>query len=505
MTATRSRSYSIQHVPDLSYVNTIAVDQGTQAGRSYVRSWGRKRQAGPSKMKRKIKQWDNRKVMPRVTGRGDYKTNLRSLARMAQSVGRELVPKGTFSKLGSQLGGRFGSFLGGGDADMTAAGNSAGKYAGDSFAQMIGFGDYQVKANSLMDLPMGQQVASFGNMSNATVIKHREFIRNIHVPSGVDVDPRVFKNLQLQLNPGLASVFPWLSSLAGNYQEYQFIGCIFEFRSTCSDSATVLPLGSVIIASNYDTADVRYYDKRQMQNSQFCVSAKPSKGLIHPIECDPKVTFVPIKYIRTHGLPDGTDVRLYDHCNVQIATEGLPTDATGSIGELWVSYEVALYKPCLGVTLSLRDHFYNTTGVSTAAYFGTSTSSLVNRTNPSSILGCTLGDAGIINLPAGMASGVYYVLLRWTGTAAFVTTATTLVTTYSDLTAVTTKNLFINDSVGITNDANTSEETALQRSFHFEVLDSLSESETITITGITFASNPTSFEIFIQNCPVGQL
>ena len=67
-------------------------------------------------------------------------------------------------------------------------------------------------------------------------------------------------------------------------------------------------------------------------------------SVFHPIECDPKVTAQEVLYIRSTGVPDGDDQRLYDWGNFQIATSGFQ-GASVTIGELWVTYDIALIKP----------------------------------------------------------------------------------------------------------------------------------------------------------------
>lgn len=371
------------------------------------------------------KQWDNRRTMPRYSGRGDYKTTLRNIGKAIQTVGRQVVPAGTFAKLGSAMGAGTAGYLTANPYAATAGGY-AGGYAGDKFSQLVGFGDYQVKANSLMDLPMGQQVAAFGNMSNATVVRHREFVQNIVVPT----NPTPFAVQKLILNPALRAVFPWLSGLAGSYQEYQIIGCVIEFRSLASESAATLSLGSIAIASNYDTADPDYTDKRQMENSQFCVSGKPSVNMIHPIECDPKITAAPIKYTRSGSIATGTDIRLYDHCNVFVSTEGMPAGTGGAVvGELWITYEIALYKPQLGTVLSLRDHYFGSTAsvgaINTANPLGTNAVVNLPRGGTATGVGTSISPGGVITFPRGTAPGMYEVSVQWFGAAGFCTVAPT--------------------------------------------------------------------------------
>jgi Viral coat protein (S domain). len=370
----------------------------------------RRMRIGPA---RRLAKWDNSSKIPRYHGRGDYRTTLNSIGKAIQSAGRAVVPGGTFQRFGGLLGGAAGMGLSGGNPYAGVAGTALGQGAGSKFAQLVGFGDYQVKANTLVkELDMGSQVAAFGNLSQATIVKHREFITDIAVPAV----PGDFTTLQLSLNPGLANVFPWLSTIASNFQEYEFLGCVFEYKSTSSDTATGLALGSVVMSSNYDTAEDNYHDKREAENSQYCTSAKPSVDFAHPIECDPSVTFVPIKYIRTGAVPTGKDSRLYDHVNVQVSTVGLPVGTTGNIGELWVSYEVALLKPILGQAVTAMDH-YNVVP-SLANEMGVLFASTLPIGGITEGLGTTLTSSRQITLPAGTPAGKYIFEYIWRSSAA---------------------------------------------------------------------------------------
>ena len=50
-------------------------------------------------------------------------------------------------------------------------------------------------------------------------------------------------------------------------------------------------------------------------------------------------------YVRpTLNVPSGSDRRLYDFGNFQIATIGLQGTSV-NVGELWVTYEIELFKP----------------------------------------------------------------------------------------------------------------------------------------------------------------
>jgi len=455
------------------------------------------------------KRWTNKRArptwsyIPRNVGKGDYKSFFAGLGRAVQKVGQRVVPKGAFSQIGERMGQAAGGYATGSSLGAMGGG-MAGKAAGSAFSRLVGFGDYEIKANTLMDLPMGTPVASFGNMSNATIVSHREFIQDIRVLPGAAGTAANFQLQMINLNPGLRSVFPWLSAVAGSYQEYQFLGCVFEFRSLSSDSATSLPLGSIIMASNYDTADPAYPDKRHMENSQFCVSGKPSLNLIHPIECDPKISFSPLKYTRTGAGAANTDNRLYDHCNVMIATEGLPTGSEDSvIGELWCTYEVALYKPQLGVVAALRDHFFDSVGIATATPFGTSANTLAPRGGTANGLGITLSLAGGIILPQGLAPGTYEISVAWAGPAGFCTVTPLFATPAAS--GVTETNYYLDGTSQEFVSPFPALASVRQAAFlHIDVAAPLRSAVTIACT-VTFGAAPTGFDLQVAALPALQI
>jgi len=316
---------------------------------------------------------------------------------------KEAVPGGALSALGTGVGTLFG---------MPAAGGMAGKLA----SQILGFGDYQVKSNALMNVPMGTTVPTFGSMSQGVLISHREFIGDLVAPGTVAWTNKVY-----HLNPGLVDTFPFLSQIGRQFDQYQFEGVIVEFRSTASDYATGTALGSVVIASEYDAADPPYASKSEAENSQYCSSNKPSESFIHPIECDPSVNVLPQLYTRYAGVPSGKDIRMYDHCTVNIATVGNGAAAGTVLGELWINYQVRLFKPQLGPQ-SLVDHFQiDTTTVTTSNRFGTSDTLPTSYSSLGGQIDTSVG-SGVYKFPPNLTSGNYLCIYYATGASTVLTT-----------------------------------------------------------------------------------
>lgn len=245
----------------------------------------------------------------------------------------------------------------------------AGGWLGDKFGTLFGLGAYEVRKNSLT-LPMGVDPPSMHTRSGDTIIAHREYITDI-VTSAT---PGAFNLQSFAINPGLNSTFPWLSEIASSYEEYEMLGCVFEFKTTSSDAlnSTNTALGYVMQATNYNAAAPVFTNKLSMLNTQYSTDCKPSISCLHPIECDPHYNPMMSQYIRSGAVPAGQDQKTYDLGLYQIATGGMQA-ASVVIGELWVTYQVALRKPIYGPQLGagiLSDHFRCST-VSSTAVLGT--------------------------------------------------------------------------------------------------------------------------------------
>jgi len=214
-----------------------------------------------------------------------------------------------------------------------------GRWLGSGIGNILGSGDYQVMGSvpKYNLLTSDVQVPQFSSGRQTNIVCHREYLTDIVGTSGFDVK-------KYPVNPGISTTFPWLSTLAQNYQEYRIHGIIFEFRSLITDFVTGGAPGVIVMATNYNADAPLFSSKQEMENSEYAVATKPTLSLIHGLECAANQTVLPEKYVRTGSVPSGQDLRMYDLGNVQVATQGNPTQL---LGELWVSYCVEFYKPRL--------------------------------------------------------------------------------------------------------------------------------------------------------------
>jgi len=240
------------------------------------------------------------------------------------------------------------------------AGIAGGYYKGGDRAmdRLAGLGAYshkRIRRNTLLRPDPPMIANSFRGDENSTVIRHREFIKNI---TSSDVAGG-FKIETFPINPAQPAAFPWLSTVAANFEEYSFEGLCFEFQSTSSDaiaSSTNLALGSVMMVTQYDVENPPFTNAQSLLNYDWAQSSKVSQTALHFVECDPRQIVMPRLFTRNPS-ESTDDLRFTDHGNFSIATEGLQGTSV-MIGRLWVSYQIRLSKPKLSQTPAVTGSYY---------------------------------------------------------------------------------------------------------------------------------------------------
>jgi hypothetical protein len=345
---------------------TVVVSKA--ASRSQAKGSGRSKSRNISPAEREARRLQSERdkatnAMVRIAGDGGYKEWLSAN-----------VPKGTFAKAGGAAGGALGGFLGdrlGLGGPGRALGKFAGGALGDLMSHITGFGDYQVKVNSLLnggaEVPEGMPVPQFVDKGHCVTVCHREFIGNVYVPS----NPADFVLTSYRVNPANSGLFVFLSQLGWNYQQWAPRGMVFVFKSMSSSTVTAGgPLGTVAMAMNYNAGLPEFADMREMLNSEYATATKPSSSIVHAIECDPALSSYPVRYIGD-AEEASSDPQMYDWGLFQIATSGLPGTAGDILGELWVSYEIDLFKPRIAPYPLNNGVLTTTSGVAADAILGT--------------------------------------------------------------------------------------------------------------------------------------
>jgi hypothetical protein len=285
-----------------------------------------------------------------LRGKGDYSQEIMDLPKplprleakidhLEKMLTKSHANANANSSLGSSVGRALGTLVGQGDL-----GGMAGKAAGTLMSKYFGHGDYTLKSNSLFpgrnsSSAAGPVVPKFSNQGKrGTRIIERECLGDL-ISSAT---PGQFNNTPYPINPTNSATFPWLSKLAVNYDQWEPNGIVFEFVSTSSEfNGASQALGTVIMATDYDTYDVTYPNKIQMENADYACSTRPSNCLEHGIECDKNERLSPLLYTASPG--SGLPLTQTTLGNFQVATTGCSV-ASVNLGEIWVSYDITFYK-----------------------------------------------------------------------------------------------------------------------------------------------------------------
>jgi hypothetical protein len=271
---------------------------------------------------------------------------------------------GYFGDLGKRLGGHLG-----GVADEVVGLGKA----------LTGKGAYHVKQNTVYE---SGGPPSIVNTKHTSVIRHREFLCDVTGTTS-------FQIARFPINPGVARTFPWLASIAQGYEQYRVRGMVFEFLSTSATSigSTNTALGTVIMSTEYNSNLPEFVSKLQMENHEYTTAVCPDHSALHPIECARGRTPVDELYVRTNmdsgtggtSYPNNYNPLLYDLGQFYIATVGMQASAT--IGELWVSYEIEFLKPALSkasISGSVQHYFWDST-IGTQPVSGALTQNMKNK------------------------------------------------------------------------------------------------------------------------------
>jgi hypothetical protein len=172
------------------------------------------------------------------------------------------------------------------------------------------------------------------------------------------------------LNPGSITNFPWLSSIAKNYESYRFRKLCFHFET---DLPTTAP-GKMYMSFDYDASDSIPINKQAQMRMFGAMSNSVFRNFELTCDFSDLNRFGKTLYVRTGALPPNVDRKTYDVGRLVIANSG---SAVVMTGELYVSYVVDLITPSEGELLGTNPSLVldadsnGGTGVTKANFLGT--------------------------------------------------------------------------------------------------------------------------------------
>lgn len=170
-----------------------------------------------------------------------------------------------------------------------------------------------------------------GRGANLIRVKHRELI-----------EPAVLGSTTFGLqgsysiNPGLPESFPWLSTTAKGWQEYEVHKLSFVYLTRTSTATS----GSIMISPDLDPTNPPPDNEVSTSNNPNTVEGPVWKDL----RCDIDLAGAKSlnhRFVRTG--PEVGDLHLFDALTVYVVTNDCANN--NPIGKLWVEYDISLYAP----------------------------------------------------------------------------------------------------------------------------------------------------------------
>jgi len=266
------------------------------------------------------------------TGRGGFFDSAVNLGRKGMQAYQKFVPQSQRDAIRSIATG------------VRDAAIDSGIKAAKSY---VGMGSYnELVKGSRYVTPEAITMRSKGDETSSVCVTNKEYIGDLFGP-----DSQSFVNTSYAINPGLTQVFPWLSQIAANYDEYEFEQLVFEYHPTISETSTATSgqSGTIILVTNYNPSQDPFTDKEAMMQYHGGQSDRVTAESIHGVECDPKKSSQGRRYTRTQPVIVGQDAKNFDLGLFQIGINNIPESYFNQqLGELWVHYKVHLHVPKLG-------------------------------------------------------------------------------------------------------------------------------------------------------------
>lgn len=181
----------------------------------------------------------------------------------------------------------------------------------------------------------------FKKGNGSVTVTHRELIGTFNNSTGLVVNSGVTGN-QYRLNPANAVLFPWLQTLASNFDQYRFDNVRLQYVPLCGTSTT----GRVALLFDKDSQDELPADRVELANIGHLTETSPWAEASLRIPTDSNKRFTADNAT--------SDPKLIDLGQVGIATYG--STGTDPAGDVFIHYTVTFFEPqpSSGVLSTLR-------------------------------------------------------------------------------------------------------------------------------------------------------
>lgn len=217
--------------------------------------------------------------------------------------------------------------------------------------------------------PLGNRQGTGFGRRKTIIVSESEFISEVAVSN----QPNFNVALNLPINPGQASTFPWLSTIAKQYEKYCFRSLQFVYKPEVTQfNPTSSAQGKVMLSCDYDASDAPPASKQQVEDTDPHADCMPYERL--SLSLDPRELHKnsDARFVRPAGLPGGNDIKTYDCGNLYVSNQGQTGNGV-NLGELHVVYTVELSVPILESQTKAPTNYQVTSFQDTSASLTTST------------------------------------------------------------------------------------------------------------------------------------
>lgn len=242
-------------------------------------------------------------------------------------------------------------------------------------------------------------------------IVHRELVGNVSGSSS----SAFTSSQELEINPGIIATFPWLATIAQNWESYRMHRMRLRYYTRTSTST----VGSIIMAPDYDAADEAPSSEQAMSAYADVVEDCPWKDIVCELKPSSMHADNKRKIIRTGTLANNLDIKTYDVANLFVFTTGSATAAAW--GKLWIEYDVELFTPQSSSALPVGivgGRVDGATSMTGAKPFGTA------GAVDAQAVGITYDGSGSVSEFTFEKVGTYLTISHFTGTVMSAATAT---------------------------------------------------------------------------------
>jgi len=262
--------------------------------------------------------------------------------------------------------------------------------------------------------PLGNRQGTGFGKRKRILISESEFISEIAVAN----EPNFNVALNLPINPGQASTFPWLSTIAKQYEKYCFKSLQFVYKPEVTQyNPTSSAVGKVMLSCDYDASDSPPNSKQQVEDTDPHADCMPYERMSLFLNPDELHKNSDAKFVRPAGLPGSSDIKTYDCGNLYVSNQGQTGNGV-NLGELHVVYTVELSVPVLESTNKAPVNYSVTSLQDTSAALTTATAYQPLLAAAASTTVVNVNGIGVVNTAGSIVPppGNYF----WTSSAQFV-------------------------------------------------------------------------------------